>query len=84
MADAPVALDAPEGVPTGPSDLETSLPNGTLAPGAAIERPRTPLASMALTEGTANPSTPPDETRARIRRVVPDDFLDADGYPDVC
>lgn len=46
-------------------------------------RPETPTAGMSLTEYSANPSTPSEEKRARIRQVVPDEFLLPTGYPDV-
>lgn len=55
--------------------------NGSTA--ETISRPTTPMSSMALTEYSANPSTPPSEARARIRKVVPDDYLLPDGFPDV-
>lgn len=76
MAEAPVGI---EPTPCG-------TPPSTLTADGTIERPRTPLngmVSMALTEGTMNPSTPPDQKRARIRGAVPDEFIDGDGYPDV-
>ncbi|GKT92178.1 LOW QUALITY PROTEIN: threonine ammonia-lyase [Colletotrichum tofieldiae] len=46
-------------------------------------RPRTPQPQgLSLTEYSANPSTPPEERRSRIKGVVPDDFLLPDGHPD--
>ncbi|TDZ17911.1 Threonine dehydratase [Colletotrichum orbiculare MAFF 240422] len=59
--------------------------NGTLngVNGDHPPRPRTPQPSgMSLTEYSANPSTPPEERRNRLKTVVPEDFLLPDGYPD--
>lgn len=46
-------------------------------------RPETPTGGMALTEYSANPSTPSEEKRARIRKIVPEEYLLPTGYPDV-
>lgn len=46
-------------------------------------RPHTPTSTMALTEYSANPSTPSEEKRARIKQIVPEEFLLPTGYPDV-
>lgn len=46
-------------------------------------RPETPTGNMSLTEYSANPSTPSEEKRARIKQVVPEEFLLPTGYPDV-
>ena len=53
-------------------------------------RPQTPNGNgngsgngMALTEYSTNPTTPSEEKRRRIRAVVPEEFLQEDGYPDV-
>lgn len=62
------------------------MTNGTLngVNGDHPPRPRTPQpAGMSLTEYSANPSTPPEERRSRIKGVVPEDFLLPDGHPDV-
>ncbi|KAF1737743.1 Threonine dehydratase, mitochondrial [Beauveria bassiana] len=46
-------------------------------------RPKTPTtAAMALTEYSACPSPPSETAQARIKQVVPDEFLQPDGYPD--
>lgn len=45
-------------------------------------RPHTPTSTMALTEYSANPSTPSEEKRARIKQIVPEEFLLPTGYPD--
>ncbi|KAL9574316.1 hypothetical protein ACKAV7_001608 [Fusarium commune] len=45
-------------------------------------RPHTPMTGMALTEYSANPSTPSEEKRARIKEIVPDEYLLPTGYPD--
>ncbi|KZL85115.1 threonine ammonia- biosynthetic [Colletotrichum incanum] len=61
------------------------MTNGTLngVNGDHPPRPRTPQPQgMSLTEYSANPSTPPEERRSRIKGVVPDDFLLPDGHPD--
>lgn len=62
------------------------MTNGTLngVNGDHAPRPRTPQPSgMSLTEYSANPSTPPEEKRNRIKTVVPEDYLLPDGNPDV-
>lgn len=47
-------------------------------------RPETPTGTMALTEYSANPSTPPsEEARSRMKHLVPEDLLLPNGYPDV-
>ncbi|GJD04779.1 threonine dehydratase [Colletotrichum higginsianum] len=61
------------------------MTNGTLngVNGDPPPRPRTPQPQgMSLTEYSANPSTPPEERRNRIKGIVPDDFLLPDGHPD--
>ncbi|KAF4462254.1 threonine ammonia-lyase biosynthetic, partial [Fusarium albosuccineum] len=45
-------------------------------------RPHTPTTGMALTEYSANPSTPSEEKRARIKEMVPEEYLLPTGYPD--
>ena len=55
--------------------------NGTN--GDSHSRPHTPMTGMALTEYSANPSTPSEEKRARIKEIVPDEYLLPTGYPDV-
>ncbi|KAF5577392.1 threonine ammonia-lyase biosynthetic [Fusarium pseudocircinatum] len=54
--------------------------NGTN--GDSHSRPHTPMTGMALTEYSANPSTPSEEKRARIKEIVPDEYLLPTGYPD--
>lgn len=46
-------------------------------------RPETPTGGMSLTEYSANPSTPSEEKRARIKKIVPEEYLLPTGYPDV-
>lgn len=46
-------------------------------------RPQTPMTGMALTEYSANPSTPSAERQARIKEIVPEEYLLPTGYPDV-
>jgi threonine dehydratase len=55
--------------------------NGTN--GDSHSRPHTPMTGMALTEYSVNPSTPSEEKRARIKEIVPDEYLLPTGYPDV-
>ncbi|KKA27407.1 hypothetical protein TD95_000474 [Thielaviopsis punctulata] len=45
-------------------------------------RPQTPLTGAALTEYSVNPSTPTEEKRDRLKKVVPPEYLGDDGYPD--
>ncbi|KAI8719582.1 Threonine dehydratase [Fusarium sp. LHS14.1] len=45
-------------------------------------RPHTPTTGMALTEYSANPSTPSEEKRAQIKEIVPEEYLLPTGYPD--
>lgn len=46
--------------------------------------PKTPeMGSLALTEYTANPSPPLKDNPARVRSLVPDNFLLPNGFPDV-
>ncbi|KAH7155684.1 tryptophan synthase beta subunit-like PLP-dependent enzyme [Dactylonectria estremocensis] len=59
----------------GPTNGVTNGTNGDA-------RPFTPTGTMALTEYSANPSTPSEEKRARIKQVVPEEFLLPTGYPD--
>lgn len=47
------------------------------------KRPHTPTTGMSLTEYSANPSTPSEEKRARIKEIVPEEYLLPTGYPDV-
>ncbi|KAK8149393.1 hypothetical protein G3M48_007214 [Beauveria asiatica] len=50
---------------------------------AVAHRPKTPTtAAMALTEYSACPSPPSETAQARIKQVVPVEFLQPDGYPD--
>ncbi|EGX95509.1 threonine ammonia-lyase precursor [Cordyceps militaris CM01] len=50
---------------------------------AVAHRPKTPTtAAMALTEYSACPSPPSETHQARIKQIVPDEFLLPDGYPD--
>jgi threonine dehydratase len=64
--------------------IEPAMANGTMNGVNGDHRPQTPVANgMSLTEYSMNPTTPSEEKRARIRKVVPDDFLQEDGYPDV-
>ncbi len=48
-------------------------------------RPKTPINSaMALTEYSVCPSPPSETAQAKIKQIVPAEFLLPDGYPDVC
>ncbi|OAA62188.1 threonine ammonia-lyase precursor [Cordyceps fumosorosea ARSEF 2679] len=56
--------------------------NGTTA-SVLARRPKTPTTSaMALTEYSVCPSPPSETAQARIKQIVPDEFLLPDGYPD--
>lgn len=55
----------------------------TLATGLDKPRPQTPPTGAALTEYSVNPSTPTEEKRERLKKVVPPEYLGDDGYPDV-
>lgn len=59
--------------------------NGAHAENGITHRPKTPTNStMALTEYSVCPSPPSETAQARIKQIVPDEFLLPDGYPDVC
>lgn len=55
--------------------------NGVVNGTNGQQRPQTPTTNMALTEYTINPST--KEKRARIKKIVPEEYLLPTGYPDV-
>ena len=74
LEDAPVLRPATNGTVNGDSNGV----NGHDAP-----RPETPTGSMALTEYTMNISTPSAQKRANIRKIVPEEYLLPNGYPDV-
>jgi hypothetical protein len=57
--------------------------NGTVNGTNGDKRPHTPTTGMSLTEYSANPSTPSEEKRARIKEIVPEEYLLPTGYPDV-
>ncbi|KAM5384449.1 hypothetical protein ACJZ2D_001485 [Fusarium nematophilum] len=57
--------------------------NGSVNGTNGDARPHTPTTGMSLTEYSANPSTPSEEKRARIKQIVPEEFLLPTGYPDV-
>lgn len=67
-----------------PPALEAQT-NGTAngVNGHSTNRPETSAGSMALTEYTTNLSTPSAEKRANIKKVVPEEYLLPNGYPDV-
>ncbi|KAK0391877.1 hypothetical protein NLU13_1375 [Sarocladium strictum] len=66
-----------------PPALEAQT-NGTAngVNGHSTNRPETSAGSMALTEYTTNLSTPSAEKRANIKKVVPEEYLLPNGYPD--
>jgi threonine dehydratase len=70
-----------------PSLQDASVPpvpvNGVVNGTNGQHRPQTPTTNMALTEYSINPSTPSPEKRARIKQIVPDEYLLPTGYPDV-
>ena len=66
-----------------PSSSEHPATNGTPESPDGQSQPETPTWGMALTEYSVNPSPPSEEKRARIRELVPEDYLLPNGYPDV-
>lgn len=70
---------------TGPDTVpvDTVLANG-VKNGANGHAPRTPsLSALSLTEYSANPSPPSEDHQARIKKIVPDEFILPNGHPDV-
>src|SRR5262245_21331267 len=66
------------------SPESTLVANGFVNGADGQSRPHTPPnPCMSLTEYSANPKTPAEEKRMRIKRVLPDDYLLEDGNPDV-
>ncbi|KAI5921061.1 threonine dehydratase [Camillea tinctor] len=66
--------------PTTPVD--TVMANG-IRNGVNGHVPRTPSRSgLSLTEYSANPSPPSEEKQARMRNIVPEEFILPNGYPD--
>lgn len=57
--------------------------NGNGVNGHSPDRPETPAGSMALTEYSMNFSTPSAEKRENIKKIVPEEYLMPNGYPDV-
>lgn len=56
---------------------DSHIVNGHVAPTA-------PLSGLPLTEYSVNPSPPEEDKKARIKKIVPDDFILPTGHPDVC
>lgn len=90
-------VSVPNGVNGAPKDGEVPAEEATSSPATAepttaqtsknlTPRPRTPsVQGLALTEYSANPSPPGTSQKAEsLRRLVPDDLLLPNGYPDVC
>lgn len=48
-----------------------------------LASPRTPKASLSLTEYTANPSPPSENPKSKAQDAIPEAFLLPNGYPDV-
>ncbi|KAI1638722.1 threonine dehydratase [Biscogniauxia mediterranea] len=62
--------------------IDTVMANG-VGNGVNGHAPRTPSRSgLSLTEYSANPSPPSEEKQARMRNVVPEEFILPNGYPD--
>jgi threonine dehydratase len=60
------------------------MANGVVNGAHGNDRPHTPSnTDMALTEYSVHPKTPSEEKRARIKKVIPEDYLLPNGYPDV-
>jgi hypothetical protein len=60
-----------------------ATPNGTVNGINGHNRPSTPTGCMSLTEYSANPSTPSEEKRAQLSKIVPEEYLLPNGFPDV-
>lgn len=77
LAEPPIVTPMANGV--------TNEVNGSSTNGSRPYTPqRTPsLTCLSLTEYSANPSPPSEEKRARMKQIVPDEFLLPNGYPDV-
>lgn len=70
---------------TGPNtvSIDSVLANGAKN-GVNGHTPRTPsLSALSLTEYSANPSPPSEDHQARIRKIVPEEFMLPNGHPDV-
>lgn len=71
-------MEGPDAVP-----VDTVLANGDKN-GVNGHTPRTPsLTGLSLTEYSANPSPPSEDHQARIRKIVPSEFILPNGHPDV-
>lgn len=73
---------------SGPTDppVVPVMTNGTTNGVKDEERPQTPknlVNGMSLTEYSANPSTPAEVKRNRIKAIVPEEYLAPNGFPDV-
>jgi threonine dehydratase len=72
--------------------MTNGTPNGTETANGTNgdeHRPQTPPTrgpvngAMSLTEYSANPSTPAEVKRNRIKAIVPEEYLLPNGFPDV-
>ncbi|KAH9903762.1 threonine dehydratase-like protein [Xylariomycetidae sp. FL2044] len=63
--------------------VDTAAANGVRTNGVNGHTPRTPsLTGLSLTEYSANPSPPSEDKQARIKKIVPDEYLLPNGHPD--
>ncbi|KAI0015696.1 threonine dehydratase [Xylariomycetidae sp. FL0641] len=70
-------MTGPEAVP-----VDTAMANGSKN-GVNGHSPRTPsLSGLSLTEYSANPSPPSEDKQAKIRSIVPQEFILPNGHPD--
>ncbi|KAI1341186.1 threonine dehydratase [Xylariaceae sp. FL0016] len=64
--------------PSTPPPVNTNMANGVNG-----HTPRTPsMSGLSLTEYSANPSPPSEDKKARIKSIVPDEYILPNGHPD--
>jgi threonine dehydratase len=74
-------------VPDGP--MANGVSHGVNGSSTSASRPYTPqrtpsISGLSLTEHSLHMSSPTEEKRARLKKIVPEEFLLPSGYPDVC
>ncbi|KAJ3473697.1 hypothetical protein NLG97_g10176 [Lecanicillium saksenae] len=79
------AAAAADGIVVAAGPEQTNGTHAETNGNGIAHRPKTPTTSaMALTEYSVCPSPPSETAQARIKQIVPDEFLLPDGYPDSC
>jgi threonine dehydratase len=68
--------------------MANGVANGVNGGSNTASRPYTPqrtpsLSGLSLTEYSTHMSSPTEEKRARLKKIVPEEFLLPSGYPDV-